>query len=116
MEFPYGEQATRLRASAKVDPYSGEPTGQDWSSPDELDLGRGAFDPGASTEPTADGRNAVITTPAWLGPDVDADILAGDRLRVRGRVWEVLGDPLRYSHPITGWRAGVRVNLKAVEG
>ena len=113
--FAHGETVTRLRGTPVVDPYSGESTGVDWSNPDELEIDGCAFNPGQSAEPTEVGRNAVITQPE-VYTEVGADVLAGDRLIVRGRTYEVDGDPSDWRSPFTGWEAGLTVTLKIVEG
>lgn len=115
MDFPYGETAVRQRATTSVDPYSGEATGPDWTTPDSLDIPGCAFDPGGSTEPLEQGRTAVITQPTVYAP-FGADVRAGDRLVVRGRTWEVDGDPADYRSPFTGWEPGTTIKLKVVEG
>lgn len=115
MLFAYGETVTRQRATPATDPYSGEATGRDWTSPDELDIDGCGFNPGTSSEPVQDARNAVITRPEVYAPS-DADVLAGDRLVVRGLTYEVDGNPGDYRSPFTGWRPGLVIALKGVEG
>ena len=113
--FPHGETATRLRAFRTLDPYSGEESEPDWDAAYELDIPGVGFNPGSSNEPTEVGRNAVITQPEVYAP-TDADILAGDRLRIRGLVFDVEGDPADWRSPFTGWAPGLVVKLKRVEG
>ncbi len=113
--FPYGETVTRLRGTPVEDPYSGEETDLDWSNPAALEIPGCAFDPGSSDEPLAQGRNAVITQPR-LFVAAGVDVTARDRLVVRGRTWQVDGDPADFRHPMTGWHPGVVINLKAVNG
>ena len=115
MDFPYGETAVRQRATTSVDPYSGEATGSDWTTPDELEIPGCGFDPGGSTEPLEQGRTAVVTQPTVYAAGFP-DVLAGDRLVVRGRTWEVDGDPQAWRNPFTGWEPGTTIKLKAVEG
>lgn len=43
-------------------------------------------------------------------------ITAYDRVLVRGEVWEVNGPPNLQRHSFTGWRPGVLVPLRRVEG
>lgn len=104
------ETVTRLRGVAVNDPYSGEPTGTDWETPDELDIRTLApAEPRPSSEPVQEARNAV-TSGFTLYLPTDADVTARDRMRVRGRVYDVLGDP-------TLWLgAGVVVQVGTTEG
>lgn len=113
--FPHGETITRLRATAILDPYSGEPTDFTWDAPDALEIPDCGINPGGTSEPTQDGRNAVITRPEVYAP-ADADVTAGDRLVVRGETYEVDGEPAAWRSPFTGWAPGLVIVLKRVEG
>lgn len=115
MRFAHGETVTRLRATPKLDPYSGEASGKDWSDPDQLLIPGVALGPGTTAEAVVDARNEVVTTATLYG-EVGMDIVAGDRIRARGVLWEVDGDLEEYRHPMTGWQAGATANLKKVEG
>jgi hypothetical protein len=115
MDFPYGETVTRLRAALVEDPYSSEDTEPDWDAPYELDIEGCGFNPGTSQEPLQDARNAVLTRPEVYAPP-DADVLAGDRLVVRGVTYEVQGRPQRWISPFTGWTPGLVIPLELVEG
>lgn len=115
MDFPHGETVTRLRGTATGDPYSGENSAVSWTDPDELDIEGCAFNPGVSTEPLQDARNAVITRPEVYAPP-DADVEAGDRLVVRGDTYEVVGNPQDWRSPFTGWQPGLAIQLELVEG
>ena len=113
--FPHGETVTRLRGTAVVDPYSGEPTSTDWSAPDSLAIPGCGFNPGGSSEPVEAGRTSVVTSPEVYAP-TGADVLAGDRLVVRGLTFEVDGRPKDWRSPFSGWAPGVAISLKLVEG
>jgi hypothetical protein len=113
--FRHGETVTRLRATLIEDPYSSEDTEPDWEFPAELDIPGCAFNPGVSSEPLQNARNAVITRPEVYAPP-GADVLAGDRLVVRGVTYEVQGNPQDWISPFTGWHPGLVVPLEAVEG
>lgn len=113
--FAHGETVTRQRGTAVTDPYSDEPTGISWDNPTTLAIEGCAFNPGGSTEPVAEGRQAVITKPEVYAP-AGADIRAHDRLVVRGKTYEVDGEPALWKSPFTGWQPGVVVPLKIVEG
>lgn len=104
------ETVTRLRGTPILDPYSDENTGTDWAAPDELDLTTLApAEPRPSTEPVTDARNAVVSGfTLYLSPD--ADVTAVDRVRVRGRVYPVIGDPAIWSG------AGLIVQCSLTEG
>lgn len=113
--FAHGETVTRLRGTPSSDPYSSAPTDLDWDDPDELEIPGCGFNPGQSSEPVQNARNAVITKPEVYAP-ADADVLAGDRLVVRGKTYEIDGDPQDWRSPFTGWRPGLVLVLKRVEG
>ena len=117
--LPYGETIVRLRAVLVADPYSGEDTKPAWDDeaqpPAELDIPGCAIDPGGSTEPSEVGRESVVTKPTVYAP-FGADVLPGDRVVVRGRTWQVDGDPAEWRSPFTGWEPGTVIKLMAVEG
>lgn len=90
-----GETVTRLRAAAaKVDPYS-QTSVLDWKSapPAEQELTTLApAEPRPSSEPVESARNSVVSGyTLYLPPGTD--VTAQDRMRVRGEVFDVLGDP-----------------------
>lgn len=86
------ETVTRLRADTVTDPYSGEPV-EDWDTPSELPITTLApAEPRPSGEPTQDARNAVVSGFTLYLPE-SSDVTAQDRMRVRGGVYRVLGDP-----------------------
>jgi hypothetical protein len=115
MHFGSGETATRLRAALVLDGYSNEPTQRNWNDVTEVTIPGVAFNPGSSNEPSEVGRNAVITQPEVYAP-FDADVLAGDRLVVRGDTYEVDGNPAAWRSPFTGWEPGLVIKLKTCPG
>lgn len=70
----------------------------------------------ASSEEVTEQANRVVTgliMYAAHGADVGAlDVVE----RADGTRWHVLGDPDRWSSPLTGWAAGVEVALERVTG
>lgn len=115
MLFPHGETVTRQRAAEEIDPYSLEYAEQDWEATYDLDIPGCAFNPGGSSEPLEVGRESVITRPEVYAP-AGSDILAGDKLVVRGEVYEVEGQPASWVSPFTGWAPGLVVRLVKVDG
>lgn len=107
-----GELVVRLRAGTTVDPYSSEPA-LDWSAPSELTM-RALVGGGGSVEPVEVARSAVSS-------DLDvffesgADLRASDRVRVRGLVYEVMGDPFDW-RPMLVPPWGLVAKLRRVEG
>lgn len=87
------ETVTRLRPGAgAVDPYSNEAS-EDWGTPLEHDIVTLApAEPRPSGEPLQDARNQV--TSGWtLYLPAGEDVTSKDRMRVRGVVYNVLGEP-----------------------
>jgi hypothetical protein len=83
-----------------------------WGSP--VDEKAYAFDPGGSFEPFYPGREKVITTPTLFAPH-SLVVTAQDRITVRGKEYEVTGDPAYWESP-AGKKLGVTIPLKKVEG
>ncbi len=113
--FPNGETVTRLRATPKIDYYSGEPVGLDWSAPDELVIDGCAVVPVSSEEaPTVD--RDKLSTMATLRAPYGSDVKTRDRIRQPdGTVWEVDGHPSHRRNPYTGWEARTVANLVRIE-
>ena len=85
------ETVTRLRASTTTDEYHNDL--EDWSSPLELDIVTLApAEPRPSSEPAQDSRNAVVSGWTLYLPE-GSDVTAQDRIRVRGQVYPVQGQP-----------------------
>lgn len=88
------ETITRLRSTGPTAGRRNDVT-PNWTSPDELDI-QGVQVAPIPLHPTAaedhDGRSRVTDQfELYLPPG--ADITAADRARVRGNVYEVLGEP-----------------------
>lgn len=119
MDFPHGETVTRKRRASAVDPYSGLSELAAWEDaanpPTSADIeGWGVAQLG-SLEPTDLARDAVVTDYTLFRKE-QADVLAGDRVVVRGDTCEVVGRPAWWHHPMTGWDAGFVVRANLVEG
>ena len=81
-----------LTAGTVTDPYSGEAV-EDWNTPTEVNTTLTAPpEPRPSTEPVQDARNSV--TSGWtLYLPAGTAITAKNRVRVRGVVYPVRGEP-----------------------
>lgn len=81
---------TRIRPSTTVSRGS---TVYDWSNPDELEIPECSVQP-SSTTLSQDGRVQGVTDGLTVYAPEDADVQAGDRIRYRGNVYTINGDPL----------------------
>lgn len=106
------ETVARLRGVAEVDPYSGEETTTDWSTPDRLDLSGSSVQPEQGSEETFD-RDMVTRRWRLWHHDPEADVHARDRIEHRGEVYEIDGEVLRWRHPRLGHLTAL---LKRPEG
>lgn len=103
-----GETVTVLSAGTKTDPYSGQNV-EDWTTPTERSVKTIApLEPRPSAEPVQDARNAVVSGWTVYLPAGDP-VTARDRLRIRGEVFPVQGEP-------ADWGAGVVVQAFRTEG
>ena len=109
--FPFGlppETVTVLSAGTTTDPYSTD-SSEDWSTPTERDVTTVApLEPRPSSEPVQDARNAVVSGWTLYLPAGDP-ITRLDRVRVRGVVYPVQGEP-------ADWGVGVVVQAFTTEG
>ena len=109
-----GEEVVLLTAGTKTDPYSGEPV-EDWDDPTETPLMTSwPPEPRPSSEPVQDARNAVTSGFTLYFDDWPA-ITPQNRMRVRGREYDVLGEPAEWRWP-TGEVAGSVVQVGRTEG
>lgn len=119
--FAHGETVVRLRATTTTDPYSGEATALDWSSPESLTIAGcgiasgGSFGTPGSVETVETDRNAIVSDFDVILPH-GTDVTAADRLVVRGLTCEVQGRPFEWHNPFTGWQPGLLIRAKIVEG
>lgn len=110
-----GEPVTVIRPALVPDPYSGEATEVDWSSATETTYQASAVAPAGSSEPLTDGRDTVRTgTVVYLG--ADADVRATDRMRVRGVIHAIAGEPSLWVDPWTQTPSGLVITLVRVDG
>ena len=115
MRHPHGETITRLRGVPQVDPYSGEATALDWTTPSQLSIPRCAVDDSKTRETNDTNRNAVVTDfVVW--PDDQYDVTAADRLIIRGLVCEIVGRPSTPVNPFTGDQPGMELFANVWEG
>ena len=114
MNFAYGETVVVLTAGTVTDPYSGD-TAEDWTSPTEVAIDGVGVEPRPSQEPTQDARNAVVSGYTLYMP-AGTVIGAQNRVRVRGEVFQVVGDAADWRNPFTGWAPGVVVQTSRQVG
>jgi head-tail adaptor len=115
MRHPFGETVTRLRGVPVTDPYSGEETTLDWTTPTVLDIPRCAVDDSKTRETNDTNRNAVVTD-FVIWPDAQYDITATDRLVIRGLACEIVGRPSTPRNPFTGAEPGMEIFANVWEG
>lgn len=116
MIFPRGETVTRVRAPLTTDRYGNEV--RDWPNAARIDYKRCAVaqgSRGSAAEILTIERNAVISDVVIYLP-ADADLVATDRMEVRGHTFEVVGEPFDWRNPWSGRDFGVVANGNRVEG
>lgn len=115
----------RLRPGTKTDPYSGLPTGEDWTNPTPTDLPgylvgwlTSAEDPTVNREELA--NQARLVRPGNV-PIIE--VTRTDRIRALGRDWDVTSHPMTEEYAdllgvglIDGTDAGTVWNLTLREG
>lgn len=108
------DQVTRLRRGSQTgtDAFHQPVYGPD----SETALPEGLFAPGGSTEPVEPGRTPVVTVPTLYWRNEWPDVVSTDRLRVRGTVFEVQGEPADWRPAGDGGPGGLVVQLRDSEG
>ena len=77
-------------------------------------IGIWAFDPGGISEPREPGRDAVISEPTIFLP-TGSPFGAHDECLVRGKRYQVVGDPADWLHPSRRLNGDV-IKLRRVDG
>lgn len=100
------------------------PGGTDWNGdplPGATHVIEGAaLWPNSSAEDTQQ-RDTTVTTVTVLVPN-DADVVSDDLVYLPGddvsksARWQVIGDPLRWHSPFTGWEPGTEIQIRRVMG
>lgn len=104
------QSATRLRPVMEVDPYSGEETKEDWTTPDRLELTPASIQPMQSGEITFD--RDTFTARWWLWTPGHPDVKGRDKIEYAGEVYEIEGDVMQWP----GRLAHTQLMLKKVDG
>jgi head-tail adaptor len=107
------EKVTVLRAAASIDGY-GDPV-TDWTTPTRTDVYARGVEPRPSGEPVQDARNAVTSGFTVYLP-LGTDLTPADRLEVRGKAYDVLGEPAEWRNPWGGGFGGLVVQTERTEG
>lgn len=108
-----GETVTRLRAPLVEDRYGSEV--RDWDNATESAVTGCIVAPRHEGEDHEDGRQGVIVGFTVYAP-AGADILATDRLTIRGDDHEVDGEPGAWVNPWTEITEGIEIHAGRVDG
>lgn len=110
-----GETVIVLTGTPVTDPYSGEPTGTDWTTtpPTEAPVDNVLCEPRPSSEPVQDARNS-ITSGYTLYLPAGTAITPANRVRVRGLDYDVLGEVSDWR--LGSWRPGLVVQTSRTAG
>lgn len=116
MELPFGTTPVRQRARPVLDPYSQEPTGEDWDNPIELPL-PGSFVAQTSTSLLSSASRAQAAEAKSLFCDGAFDIRKGDRIRTGDVIYTIDGiPPAADTNPFTGWTPPREIPLTRAVG
>lgn len=115
MDFWHGETVIVLRGRPVTDAYSRQETGISFDDPIPTTFERCAVGQTSTVERVEAGRTAVVTDLVVVLP-YDADVTARDRIKIRGQVHEIVGDPFPVKNPFTGWTPGTEVHVGRVVG
>lgn len=101
-----------LRPGVVIDPYSGEPDGEDWAAATRHPAGA-AFVLSSFTDSTSDGTNATVGESWTLYiPTGSPSPGPTDRVLFDGAVFVQDGVAVRERNPFTGWAPYAQVRLR----
>jgi hypothetical protein len=75
---------------------------------------QGVYVPGTSTE-QIQAKDTLVVQASVLLP-AGTSLRYVDSVVIGGVTFDVDGEPIDWTHPMTGWRPGVQVNLRRAEG
>ncbi|WP_394254710.1 hypothetical protein [Pseudoclavibacter helvolus] len=101
LHMPFAPGVVRLRATAKLDPYSKQQVGEDWKDPDRKTIPGASVLTVNSTDPADPLRKRIITTKTLSMPPT-SDIVETDRIEYDGTVYTIDGEITRDQNPFTG--------------
>lgn len=115
MNLPYGEDITVTTVTQTGTDEYGDPVTSRTSI-----VRKGAFAPAIGFEKTG-GQDQVVSQPQVLFTGQDADDVAAvitstSEITVRGKTYQVDGEPEDWRSPFTGWHAGLVIPLKRTVG
>ena len=113
MIFPYGETVTVVRAGLVDDGYGNQVP--DWSTATSTPYEGCAVGQGSRGGEVLADRNVVLSDLVVFMPP-GADVVATDRLEIRGRAYEVVGEPFDWRSPFSGTAFGTAVYCNRAEG
>lgn len=109
MSLPFGETVVVHRRAPRDD--FGQPVPSSTHSIEGVGIA-----PRRSTEANTPARNTLVYGLTAYLP-FDADIRATDVVeRPDGTRWNVIGEPMRWRSPLTGWQPGTEVDLERATG
>ncbi|WP_433651034.1 hypothetical protein ACQP2C_32495 [Micromonospora zamorensis] len=111
--FPYGETVTVLRAGLAPDGYDNQV--RDWPNATSTPYPGCAVAQNGRDESLTGDRNAIASDLIVFMPSA-ADVVATDRLEIRSRAYEVVGEPFDWVSPFSGTAFGTVVYCNRVEG
>lgn len=114
MIFPHGETATVKRA-VLVDDGRGNQV-FDWPNATSTPYPRCAVALGRDVAEIFTGDRDAVPSDLVVFMPAGTDVVATDRLEVRGRTYEVDGEPFDWISPFSGTGFGVVVRCNRVEG
>jgi head-tail adaptor len=113
VRFPAGETVTVVRAALVDDGYGNQV--RDWPNATRTPHQGCAVAQNGRDESLTGDRNVVASDLVVFMPS-GTDVAATDRLEIRGRDYEVVGEPFDWVSPFTGSAFGVAVYCNRAEG
>lgn len=114
MTFPYGETVMVVRAGLVDDGYGNQV--RDWATATSTPYEGCAVAQGTRGGESLTGDRNVIVSDLIVFMPSGADVASTDRLEVRGRAYEVVGEPFDWVNPWSGAAFGLVAYCNRVEG
>lgn len=106
-----GETVIRWRAPLVADEYGNK--ARNWTNATSTTYTSCAVALGSAFDDLPIADEASASDLSVLITDSGAEVLPTDRLEVRDRMYEVVGEPFTWKHPMTGTEFGVAARVRA---
>jgi len=111
IDFLFGETVLRIQPGEKHNPLAPNRPHPDWNNPIITEIPNCIVYPSTTDETQDVGRDTLIEALTVLLPP-GTELHHHDRLEIRGKTYDVNGEPFAFRSPFDGWEPGVQARAE----